>query len=115
VKLLFDHNISPDLVRRLSDLFPGSDHVYYLNLHEENDSALWTYAREREFIVVSKDADFSELSMVKGFPPKLLWLRIGNCRTSDIEELIRTNLQFILKLIEDERRGILSLYAKGAG
>jgi predicted nuclease of predicted toxin-antitoxin system len=115
VKLLFDHNISPDLVRRLSDLFPKSEHVYYLNIHEEDDSVLWTYARDHEFIVVSKDADFSELSMVRGFPPKLLWLRLGNCRTSDIEELIRTNHQFILKLIEDERRGILALFATAAG
>ena len=80
MKLLFDHNVSPDLIRRLSDLFPGSDHVYHLSLHEEDDPVVWNYAREHGFIVVSKDADFSELSMVKGFPPKLLWLRIGNCR-----------------------------------
>jgi predicted nuclease of predicted toxin-antitoxin system len=70
--------------------------------------------RQNDFIVVSKDADFSELSMVKGFPPKLLWLRIGNCRTVDVEELIRGNHQFILQLIEDQERGILSLFGKGA-
>jgi len=52
--------------------------------------------------------------MVKGFPPKLLWLRIGNCRTSDIEELIRANYRFIQQLIEDEERGILSLFGKDA-
>ena len=114
MKLLFDHNISPDLIRRLQDLFPGSQHVYPLNIHEQDDTVLWRYARENGFIVVSKDADFSELSMVKGFPPKLLWLRIGNCRTSDIEELIRANYRFIQQLIEDEERGILSLFGKDA-
>jgi hypothetical protein len=29
VKLLFDQNVSPDLIRRLHDLFPGSEHVWH--------------------------------------------------------------------------------------
>jgi len=91
LKLLFDHNISPGLIRLLHDLFPDSNHVYQLNLHEVDDPVIWRYAREREFIVVSKDVDFSELSMVEGFPPKLVWLKLGNCRTSDIESSIRAN------------------------
>ena len=101
MKLLFDHNISPDLILRLHDLFPGSNHVYHLNLHEADDSVLWTFARE--------------LSMLRGFPPKLLWLGLGNCRTGDIEILIRSNYQSIVQLIEDEERGILSLFGKSAG
>jgi predicted nuclease of predicted toxin-antitoxin system len=112
VKLLFDHNISPDLVQLLRDLFPESAHVYQLNLHEADDAIVWTYAREEGFTVVSKDADFSELSMVLGFPPKLLWLRIGNCVTSDIEAVIRSNYAFIVRLIEDDDTGILSLFRK---
>jgi predicted nuclease of predicted toxin-antitoxin system len=112
VKLLFDHNVSPDLVRRLSDLFPESRHVYQLNLHEQDDLIVWAHAREHEFIVVSKDADFSELSMLRGFPPKLLWLRIGNCETDEIEMMIRTNYPHILQLINDPQRGILSLFGR---
>ena len=114
MKLLFDQNVSPDLVRRLEDLFPGSQHVFVLNLHEVEDRELWRYARVNDFIVVSKDADFSELSMIHGFPPKLLWLRIGNCRTQDVEILIRSNFEFILRLTEDSERGILSLFASTA-
>jgi len=115
VKLLFDQNVSPDLVHRLQDLFPGSEHVFRLNLHEVDDTVLWQFARENDFIVVSKDVDFSELSMIHGFPPKLLWLRIGNCRTSDVEDLIRSNFEFISRLVEDNDRGILSLFARNAG
>ncbi|HEV2722885.1 MAG TPA: DUF5615 family PIN-like protein [Thermoanaerobaculia bacterium] len=89
MKLLFDHNISPELITRLADLFPSSNHVYPLNLHEEEDVVVWRYARTNDFIVVSKDADFAEISMVHGFPPKLLWLRLGNCTTAEIEEVIR--------------------------
>lgn len=112
MKLLFDHNLSPDLVNRLADLFPESSHVFLLNLHEEEDLVVWDYAREREFIVVSKDADFSELSVLRGFPPKLLWLRIGNCGTEDIESLIRANYAYIVQMIDDDERGILSLLGK---
>jgi predicted nuclease of predicted toxin-antitoxin system len=115
VKLLFDQNVSPDLVRRLEDLFPESAHVFTLNLHEVDDPVLWQFARLNDFIVVSKDADFSELSMIHGFPPKLLWLRIGNCRTIDVENLIRSNFEFIVRLAEDSERGILSLFARTAG
>lgn len=115
MKLLFDHNISPDLVRRLRDLFPESDHVYHLNLHEVDDHIVWAFARVNSFIVVTKDVDFSELSMVQGFPPKVLWLRLGNCRTRDIEDLIRSNHESILQLVADDERAILSLFAKAAG
>jgi len=111
VKLLFDQNVSPDLIRRLHDLFPGSEHVFNLQLHEVDDSVLWAFARENDFVVVSKDADFSELSMIYGYPPKLIWLRLGNCRTADIENLIRANLLLIAQLIDDPDRGILSLFA----
>jgi predicted nuclease of predicted toxin-antitoxin system len=112
VKLLFDQNVSPDLIRRLNDLFPESSHVFHLDLHEADDVVVWTYAREHGFIVVSKDTDFSELSMIRGFPPKLLWLRIGNCRTADVEDLIRSNHRFIVQLVDDEERGILVLFGK---
>lgn len=110
--MLFDQNVSPDLVRRLTDVFPGSDHVFNVGLDEADDIDLWQYARDHGFIVVSKDADFSEISMVHGFPPKLLWLRLGNCRTEDIEELIRANHQFIVQLVDDDERGILTLFGK---
>lgn len=53
--------------------------------------------------------------MLHGFPPKLLWLRIGNCDTDDIEAVIRANHDAIVQLVNDERRGILSLFRKSTG
>jgi len=115
VKLLFDQNTSPDLVEALADLFPGSEHVFHLQLHESDDVVVWEFARQHDFIVVSKDADFSELSMQLGYPPKLLWLRIGNCRTREIEQLIRASVRFIEELAADGDRGILSLFGHRTG
>jgi predicted nuclease of predicted toxin-antitoxin system len=112
VKLLLDHHLSPALVQRLADLFPDSDHVWNLNLHEASDVDIWLYAKAHEFTVVSKDADFSDISMQLGYPPKLLWLRITNLTTDEIEELIRSKYPLIAELPGASDRGILVLFRK---
>ena len=115
MKLLFDHHLSPTLVARLGEIFPASNHVWYLGLHDVPDVTVWLYAREHGFIVVSKDADFSEISMELGYPPKLVWLRIKNWSTDDIDELIRTSYSRIAELHNTADRGILVLFKKPAG
>lgn len=114
MKLLFDHHLSPTLVGRLGALFPESNHVWHLGLHDVPDETVWSYAREHGFIVVSKDADFSEISMELGYPPKLVWLRIKNWSTDDIEQLIRTSHSRIVELDHAADRGILVLFKKPA-
>lgn len=69
MKLLFDQNISPRLVARLADLYPGSNHVYPLGLDRMMDQEVYEYARREGFLLVTKDADFSDLCMLRGFPP----------------------------------------------
>jgi len=109
MKLLFDQNLSPRLVTRLADLFPDSDHVYPLGLDQALDIEVWNYARDNDFILVSKDADFGEMSLLHGHPPKLIWLRLGNCTTSQIERLLRLSYDAIEQMNQDPIIGILSL------
>jgi len=45
MKLLLDHNLSYKLVGRLADMFPDSEHVRNVNLHEADDRTVWEYAR----------------------------------------------------------------------
>lgn len=68
MKLLFDENLSPALVERLLHVFPESAH--------------------HGFAIVSKDADFAELSILMGSPPKLIWIRRGNCSTNVMQHLL---------------------------
>jgi predicted nuclease of predicted toxin-antitoxin system len=112
VKLLFDHHLSPSLVHRLRDLFPGSEHVWNIGLDDAPDLEIWFYARTHGFLIVSKDADFSEISMQHGYPPKLIWLRLGNCTTADVEELIRAKYVLIAELEHAPDRGILQLFSR---
>ena len=114
MKLLFAHHLSPTLVERLADLFPASDHVWKLSLHDVPDPSVWLYARAHDFIVVSKDADFSEISMELGFPPKLIWPRIKNWSTDQVHELLRSSYPRIVQFVETPDRGILILFKKPA-
>jgi predicted nuclease of predicted toxin-antitoxin system len=89
VKLLFDHNLSPTLVRRLADVFSGSEHVYPLGLDRADDEVIWEYALRGGLAIVTKDADYNALSVVRGHPPKVVWLLLGNCTTREVEALFR--------------------------
>lgn len=110
MKLLFDHNLSPRLIKRLSDLFPDSSHVYLVGLDQADDTAIREYARQNDFLIVTKDADFSDLCLLLGFPPKVIWIRRGNCKTSDIESLLRNYYDDIKTLSQDQIVGVLTLF-----
>ncbi|MEI6330250.1 MAG: DUF5615 family PIN-like protein [Pseudanabaena sp. ELA645] len=88
MKLLFDENLSPKLPRILSVDFPESMHVRHCGLKGFPDEDIWEYARNNGFTIVSKDSDFYQRSMLYGHPPKLVWLRIGNCNRDILVALI---------------------------
>jgi predicted nuclease of predicted toxin-antitoxin system len=110
VKLLFDHNLSPALANRLQDLYPNSNHVYRLDLDRIPDIEVWEYARQEDFLIVTKDSDFSDICLLRGFPPKIIWVRRGNCKTAEIEEILRRHNGDIEELNNDETVGVLALF-----
>lgn len=110
VRLLFDQNLSPKLINRLADLYPNSDHLDLLGLGTADDSVVWVYAKDNDFVVVTKDADFADLSVLRGFPPKIVWIRRGNCSTSAIEDILREHNSEIEDLVTDLTSGILALF-----
>lgn len=109
MKLLFDQNLPPRLVSALSDIYPGSKHVFDLGLDQSADVEVWNHAGDHDFIIVSKDADFSDLSTLHGFPPKVVWLRLGNCTTDDIVSALRAEYAAVEQLASDPNTGILSI------
>jgi predicted nuclease of predicted toxin-antitoxin system len=88
VKLLLDENLSPRLVAGLQSAFPGSTHVHDLGLGSADDDVIWKHAAEHDFAIVSKDSDFHQRSFVYGSPPKVIWIRLGNCSTVEIADLL---------------------------
>ncbi|MEH2179875.1 DUF5615 family PIN-like protein [Nostoc sp.] len=110
MKLLFDHNLSPRLVNRLADMYPNSQHLFLIGLDQADDLIVWEYARQSGFTVVTRDADFNELSILQGFPPKVIWIRYGNCSTRKIEEILRSHLEDIQAFYQNPDLGVLTLY-----
>lgn len=110
MKLLFDQNISPGLVYKLKDLYPQSSPVFLLGLDRSSDREVWEFAKKETFAIVTKDVDFVDMSILFGFPPKVVWIRRGNCRTTEIEIILRNHLKEVAALVQGEETGVLTLF-----
>ena len=109
MKLLFDENLAPSLAPALAALFPDSAHVHALGLGSADDATVWQYARSHGFTIVTKDADFHERATILGYPPKIVWIRRGNCSSREIERILRDHAEALRELEEDRSAGTLSL------
>lgn len=110
MKLLFDQNISYKLVKNLQHIYPDSLHVNLLGLSKSNDIEIWNHARNSGLTIVTHDVDFSELSVVKGSPPKIIWLRCGNNTTKHIEKLLIEHHRIISDFIKDTNVSVLQIF-----
>ncbi len=109
MKLLFDENLSPRLPDVLSGEFPGSSHVRNVGLLGADDAAVWTYARNHGFAIVSKDNDFRQRSFLEGAPPKIIWLSTGNAGTAALAGLLRREHARILTFQDEAESSLLVL------
>lgn len=109
MKLLLDHNLSHKVSKKLADVYPDSTQTRLLNFGRIGDSELWFYARTHGYILVTKDRDVAELAVLRGAPPKVVWLRMGNCSAGAIESTLRRNYDAIYELVADPDRVVLEL------
>jgi predicted nuclease of predicted toxin-antitoxin system len=109
VRLLLDQNLSPRLLSALIDLYPGSTHVREVGLEAADDETVWRYAAQHGFVIAPKDADFRERSFVFGHPPKVVWIRSGNCTTDEIAALLRDHRSDLLALELDAEGSFLAI------
>jgi predicted nuclease of predicted toxin-antitoxin system len=107
MKLLFDENLSPKLPRSLATLFPGGVHARECGLLGRSDGEVWAYARDHDFILVSKDSDFQQRSLLYGHPPKLVWLRIGNCTRQELVRLLTLRQPDVAALAASSTESVL--------
>lgn len=109
MKLLLDENLSDRIIHRIVDLYPDSTHVKTLALTNTDDVVIWEYAKANDFIIVSKDSDFHQRSLLYGHPPKFIYLRVGNCPTSRIVQILRDNFDLINQFGHSKVESILVL------
>jgi predicted nuclease of predicted toxin-antitoxin system len=101
MKLLFDQNLSHKLVDRLQQEFPDSLHVRNIGLASADDSTIVRFALAQGFTIVSKDADFLALRFVLGEHVRMVWVRLGNGSTDQVEKALRTRRASIEALVDD--------------
>jgi predicted nuclease of predicted toxin-antitoxin system len=102
VKLLLDENLPRSLVGSFPECLSGSTHVAFLDLLSASDDEIWRFAANEGFTIATKDRDFADRAIVFGHPPKVVWLRLGNCTVEELHELIEGSTGLILSFIESE-------------
>lgn len=109
MKLLFDQNLSPRLPALLAAEYPGSGHVRWFGLAAAPDPVVWTFAAAGGYAIVSKDSDFEQRAILFGHPPKVIWLRVGNCPTAAVAALLRVRLADLQAFEADPAASILAV------
>ncbi len=109
MKLLFDENLPPALVKASQATFPGSAHVHECGLGAVDDLRVWDYAKRAEFVIVTKDSDYEERSVMLGSPPKVIWLRTGNCTTAHLVSLLALHEATIHAFGGDDSAAVLEI------
>jgi len=110
VLLLLDANLSWRSVTILKTHFDGCLHVDDTGLAiPAKDTEIWNYAKKQEMLIVTNDEDFWHLSILNGFPPKVVLLRTGNQSRKFIEQILINAKTQIKAFLESSEYGILEL------
>ncbi|MCC6562177.1 MAG: DUF5615 family PIN-like protein [Xanthomonadales bacterium] len=109
MKPLLDENLSRRLVPALQADFPGTTQVALLGLERSSDLQLWEFARQHEFVLVSKDEDFKDLQVLRGFPPKLIVLRLGNADNQRVLDALSRAAERVIAGLQQDDIGIIEI------
>lgn len=109
MRLLFDQNISPRIVKQLEYEFPSAKQVRDLGLENSSDIEIFEFAKKHHYSIVTFDSDFVDLNIIKGFPPKIIWIRTGNLTTKAIAELLNENINTIQNFLDSAEQSILEI------
>ncbi|MFT4033459.1 MAG: DUF5615 family PIN-like protein [Siphonobacter sp.] len=111
MKLLFDQNISHRIISKIVIAFPDASHVREVGLRNADDRTIWNYALSNGYTIVTKDDDFEKFHLVWGFPPKVIWLKVGNCLTEEIARILIQQKDRIEYFISNESQiGLLEVF-----
>lgn len=109
MKLLLDENLSRRLVPGLQDAFAGTRHMEDVGLRGEADAVIWAFAAREAYMLVSKDDDFRQLSLLRGAPPKVLVLAVRNGGNAAVLDVLTSNRSRIEAFDTDAQESLLVL------
>src|SRR5208282_888298 len=100
----FSIETCPIIFKALAGVFPGCQHVREAGLSNADDVEVWNFAAASGLIIVSKDRDFRQRALLFGPPPKCIWIRLGNCSTGDVTQLIERRASIVGEFVRGEAR-----------
>ena len=109
MKALLDQNLSFRLVDVLLPRFPGSCHVRDVGLAGADDERIWALAKAEGFIILAKDNDFLARALVRGHPPQVVQVRLGNASTLQVANLLRARLEDIEQFVTESTESVFLL------
>lgn len=101
MKLLLDENLSRRLVPFLLHDYPDSSQVVLLGMESAKDKEVWHKTKEDGYVIVTRDADFQELSLVWGQPPKVIRLKTLNQSRAATLKVLLDNREVIIESLID--------------
>ena len=107
--LLLDHNLSHRLKKPFAGLFDNILTVADLGMNETADLDIWRYARERGWVLMSKDGDMAEMGLLYGTPPKVIRLRIGNGPWRSAADVVLEHAGAVRAFLNDPDESLLIL------
>ena len=109
MKLLLDQNLSRRLLNDIDAEFKGARHVADFDMSAADDESVWRFAADNGFVIISKDSDFFHKALLRGHPPKVIYLRVGNCSSCHIRSLLLGNTLIITEFIDNSSESLLIL------
>lgn len=104
MKLLLDENLSRRIVPFIQEGYPGSTQVALIGLEQTDDKVIRQYAIDNDYVIVTKDADYYEMNLIRGQPPKIIWLKMGNqSKAATIKTLLDNRLIIEQALMLDDK------------
>jgi len=110
MKLLLDENLSRRVVPFIQQDYPDSTQISLINMEHSNDKAIWVYAKTHGYVIVTKDADFLDMSLLYGQPPKIIWLKIGNQTKAVMIKALLENRTEIERVLITEGKACVEIY-----
>ncbi|MGB5598048.1 MAG: DUF5615 family PIN-like protein [Thiothrix litoralis] len=76
MKLLLDENLSRRIIPAIVDVYQESSQIALLGMESAADGEIWAYARQENYLLVTQDSDFHDLSALYGHLLIILTCRV---------------------------------------
>ena len=102
MKLWLDAQLPPLLAEWINQQGFGlqASAVRELGLRDATDPEIFEAARAESAVVMTKDRDFVHLLDLHGPPPHVIWMQMGNCSNSALQQILGRTLPQALGLLQ---------------